>query len=185
MKGLALAGMLGLAFASPAAAEPLPSGSMGLLLGGVAGTGPDAKRLGFGYIDAFSFQAAWAPMTTERRIGWMARWTTIFTANYGASAGQVADLQTMQMDLSLGLRVRPSANPRRYITAGGGLALFRANQTIPPNMERAFIGPVASVGAQQYFLGTRLLFDFDVRYGLIGDGPTQIAFTAAISITGP
>ncbi|MBA2540422.1 MAG: hypothetical protein H0V17_12350, partial [Deltaproteobacteria bacterium] len=160
-----------------ASAENLPSGSMGLLVGGVAGTGADAKRLGVGYVEPLSFYAAWHPMTTERRVGWELRWNTLFTTNFSADAAQVADLQTMQMDLMLGVRVRPGANPRRYLLLRGGPGLFRANQSIPPKMERAFIGPVAGAGFQQYFVGTLLKLDLDVRYGLIG-GPSQITFTA-------
>ena len=64
----------------PAMAEKLPSGAMGLIVGAVAGTGPDANRLGVGYIDVLSFQAAWQPMDSEQRIGWTMRWSTIFTA---------------------------------------------------------------------------------------------------------
>jgi hypothetical protein len=169
---------------SRAGADNLPSGSMGLMLGGVAGTGADAKRLGVGYVEPLSFYAAWHPMTTERRVGWELRWNTIFTANYSADAAQVADLQTMQMDLMLGVRVRPGDNPRRYLVARGGAGLFRANQSIPPKMERAFVGPVASAGFQQYLFGTLLMIDIDVRYGLI-TGPSQITFTAGLSINGP
>ncbi len=165
-----------------ARAEDLPSGSMGLLLGGFAGTGADAKRLGFGYVDPFSFFSAWHPMTTEKRVGWELRWNTIFTTHYSAAAAQVADLQTMQMDLTVGVRVRPGANPRRYLIARGGPGLFRANQ--PIQMERVVYGGVTSVGFQQYFVGTLLKLDVDVRYGLIG-GPSQIVFTAGISINGP
>lgn len=171
---------------APATAEPLPSGSMGVVvLGGVAGTGADNNRLGYGYVFPFlSFQAAWQPMSTDRRIGYSIRWTTIFTDTYEASAAQVTDLETMQMDLTAGLRVRPGNNPRRYVTLRGGPGLLRANQTIPPKNERAFIGGAASVGVQQYFIGTLLLLDIDVRYGLIG-GPSEIALTAGISINGP
>jgi hypothetical protein len=173
-------------FAAQARAESLPSGSMGILLGGTAGTGADANRLGVGVIGyPPSFQASWQPMTTERRVGWTARWTTMFASSYSADAAQVAALETMQMDLTLGVRIRPSSNLRRYITARAGGGLFRANQRIPPKMERAFLGGTVSVGVQQYLLGTRFLLDFDVRYGLIGDGPSSIAFTAGISIAGP
>jgi hypothetical protein len=169
-----------------ARAEALPSGSMGILLGGTAGTGADANRLGVGVIVwPPSFQASWQPMTTERRIGWTARWTTMFSSSYVAEAAQVADLETMQMDLTLGVRIRPGSNFRRYITVRGGGGLFRANQRIPPQMERAFLGGTVSVGVQQYFIGTQFVLDFDVRYGLIGDGPSSIAFTAGISIAGP
>lgn len=176
-----------LAAACPdAAAESLPPGSMGLVFGGVSGTGKDASRIGYGYVEPLrSFEAAWQPMTTERRIGWTLRWTTVFADYYGASAAQVADLATMQMDIAIGVRVRPWSSPKRYLTAGGGPALFRANQTIPPKLQRAFLGAIANVGIQQYLFGTRLLVDLDVRYGLIGDGPRQITLVAGISITGP
>lgn len=188
MRRAALLLALYLAVGTPgrAVAEALPAGSIGLVFGAAAGTGPDAKRLGLGYIAyPLSFQAAWQPMTTERRVGWTARWTTIFTASYAAAAAQVADLETMQMDVTLGLRIRPGSNLRRYITARAGAGFFRANQRLGEDMGRAFGGAVTSVGLQQYFLGTRLLIDVDVRYGLIGDGPTAIALTAGISIAGP
>jgi len=176
-----------LAVASPANAEPLPPGSIGLVLGAVAGTGQDASRLGVGYVEPpFSFQAAWQPMESERRLGWTLRWTTIFSTQLGASAATASeDLRTTQMDLTLGARIRPGESTRRFLTIRGGGALFRANQTIPPKMQRAFAGPTASVGIQQYFLGTRLLVDVDIRYGLIEVGPTGIAMTVALSIAGP
>jgi hypothetical protein len=168
-------------------AEPLPSGSIGLVIGAVAGTGGDASRLGVGYVEPpFSFQASWQPMTTERRVGWTARWTTLFSTQLGASAATAAsDLKTTQMDLTLGARIRPGESARRYVTLRGGGAFFRANQAIPPKMQRAFVGPTASIGLQQYFLGTRLLVDVDIRYGLIEVGPTGIAMTIGLSIAGP
>jgi hypothetical protein len=167
-----------------ASADNLPSGTMGFILGGVAGTGADANRLGIGYIEPLSFFAAWHPMTTERRVGWEVRWNTIFTSNGYADAAQVADLQTMQMDLMLGVRVRPGDNPRRYLVASGGVGLFRANQGIPPEMDRGFVGPVTSASIQQYLFGTFLMVDLGVRYGLI-TGPSQITFLAGVSINGP
>ena len=69
--GVALAS----AFANPAAAEPLPPGSLGLVFGVVGGTQADAARIGFGYFAPLyppSFSAAWQPMTTEQRVGWAA-----------------------------------------------------------------------------------------------------------------
>lgn len=185
--GAAIAiGCAAMARATTAHSEALPSGAIGLVVGAASGTGADASRLGYGYIAyPLSFHAAWQPMNTERRIGWTARWSTIFTSSYSASAAQVTDLESMAMDITLGLRVRPGANPRRYVTVRGGGGIFRSNQQLPPKMARAFAGGVASVGVQQYLLGTRLLIDVDVRYGLIGDGPTAIALTAGLSIAGP
>ncbi len=178
---------LGLAAAaSPARADDLPPGAMGVFVGAIAGTGPDASKLGAGYVAwPPSFQAAWQPMKTEQRVGYTLRWSTLFSSTYNASAAQVTDLESTEMDLTLGIRVRPGANLRRYITARVGAGVYRANQQIPPQMERAFVGAVGSVGFQQYLLGTRLLLDVDVRYGLIGDGPTSIALTFGLSIAGP
>jgi hypothetical protein len=175
-----------LAIAGTARAEPLPPASMGVLFGGVFGTGADAKRLGIGYIASPlpSFQAAWQPMSTERRVGYSIRWSTMFATHYDASAAQVKDLETMSMDITAGIRVRPGDNPRRYVTGRAGAGLLRANQTIGDDNRRAFYGGVTSVGFQQYLAGTRLLLDFDVRYGLIG-GPRELVATAGISINGP
>ncbi len=184
LRSIALLCMLAIA-TGRASAEPLPSGSMGLVAGAAAGTGADANRLGIGYIVyPFSFSAAWQPMNTEDRVGWAIRWTTIFTSWGYASAAQLADLETMQMDITLGVRARPGKSVRRYLTARLGPQMFRANQTIPPKMQRAFVGAVGSVGLQQYLVGTLLLLDFDIRYGFAGS-PTGASFTVGLSVTGP
>lgn len=178
----------------PARAEPLPSGSIGLVFGAFSGTGADARRLGYGYLAPWppSFHAAWhsalknpsRPMDSDDRFGWALRWTTMFHETFAASAAQVDGLRTMQMDLMLGLRMRPGQTAGRYITLRGGPALFRANQTIPPKMHRAFVGGVASIGLQQYLFDF-FLIDVDVRYGLIGTGPTELVFTVGASLAGP
>lgn len=182
---VALAATL-VALAPPARAEPLPAGSLGLLFGVFSGTGPDARRVGYGYLAPWppSFHAAWQPMSTERRYGFAVRWSTIFHETLDAEAAQVEGLRTMQMDLTVGLRLRPGTDVGRYFTIRTGPALFRANQTIPPKMHRAFAGAVASVGFEQYLFGAFLL-DFDVRYGLIATGPSEIVFTVGASIVGP
>jgi hypothetical protein len=175
------------ALAKVAHAEPLPPGSLGLVFGGMSGTGADASRIGFGYYAPLyppSFSAAWQPMSTEQRIGWAVRWTTLFGDHYEASAARITeDLLTLQMDLTIGVRIRPGIDPSRYITLRGGAELFRANQQIPPKNERAFFGPVASIGLEQYAWG--ILFDADVQYGMITNGPSEIALIFGVSITGP
>ena len=87
------------------------------------------------------------------------------------------------MDVLLGVRLRPGVSPRRYLTLRGGAALFRVNQAIGPKMQRAFAGAVASIGVEQYAFGA--LFNLDVRYSLIGSGPTEIAMLFGASFTGP
>jgi hypothetical protein len=103
---------------------------------------------------------------------------------YDAGAANVGDeLKTLHMDLMLGLRVRPGLNPSRYLTLRAGGQLLRANQRIPPKMERAFAGGVASVGLDQYAYG--FLFNVDVQVDQIGTGPTIIALMFGAGKTGP
>ena len=79
---------IGLAVAAPARAEPLPSGSLGVMFGAGGGTGKYARTLGLGYYQ-FGAQAAWQPMTTERRIGWSLKWSFVFGTMYGADSARI------------------------------------------------------------------------------------------------
>jgi hypothetical protein len=170
--------------AAPAHAEPLPSGSLGVVFGAGGGTGKYAHQLGLGYYQ-FGGQAAWQPMTTEQRIGWSIKWSFVFGTMYGADSARIdAYLRTLQMDLMAGLRLRPGTNPRRYLALRGGVELFRANQVVEPDHQRAFAGPVAAAALEQYAFGT-FLFNVDVRYGLIGAGPAEIALLVGASIAVP
>jgi len=174
--------------AATASAEPLPSGAIGVVTGAVSGTGADAKRLGAGYYQ-FGAQASWQPTTTERRWGWTLRWATLFGALYGGSAAHVESaLHTVQMDLTIGVRVRPWATPSRYLTFRGGGELLRANEPIATadsmTGQRAFYGAIASVGLDQYLAG--FMLNIDVRYGLIGGGgPASLALMLGIGFAGP
>lgn len=164
-----------------ASAEPLPSASMGVLFGGGSGTGKYAHQLGLGYYE-FGAQAAWQPMKTEQRVNWSLRWSFLFGTMWDADAARIAaNLLTLQMDFMVGVRVRPGANPRRYLALRGGVELFRTNEPIQPDDSRAFVGPVAAASFEQYAFGV-MLFNVDVRYGLIGSGPSEIALLAGVSI---
>ncbi|MDB4961997.1 MAG: hypothetical protein JWP01_1996 [Myxococcales bacterium] len=164
-----------------AAADPLPPGSLGLAVGAISGAGEDAKALGYGYL--LGGQAAWQPMNTESRLGWSIKSTLLFGSMRGASAARVKDeLLTLQMDVMIGLRIR-AGDQSRYLSARIGGALFRADQVIPPEMQRAFAGAVGSIGLDQYFSGW--LINIDVRYGLIGPGPATLGLVIGGAKTGP
>ena len=172
-----------LALAAPARAEPMPPGSIGLVFGLISGTGADAKRLGFGFYE-LGLQAAWQPATTERPWGFSARWSAHFGMLYGGQAEQIeTPLRTVQMDVMVGIRYRPWKAPSRFLALRAGGELLRSNEPIPPQMSRSFVGGVASIGFDQYFSG--FMFNVDVRYGLIGDGPRSLALLVGIGFTGP
>jgi len=175
------------------AADPIPPGAIGILFGLHSGTGADAKRIGLGYYE-FGGEASWQPTSPARRWGFTARVSTLFgtspqkwffMSGTNATAAQVEDLHTLQMDATVGLRVRPSANPGRFITLRVGAEALRANQPIPPHDQRAFVRAIASVGIDQYIAGTALL-SVDVRYGVVaGGGPDQLSLIAGIGVIGP
>jgi hypothetical protein len=174
------------AFATPAHADPLPSGALGLVTGAIAGTGADAKRIGAGWYE-FGAQASWQPQTTERRWGWTLRWATLFGVLYNGSAAQIeSQLRTTQLDFTAGVRYRPWVTPSRFLTGRAGVELLRANQPIPTSSmseSRSFAGPIASVGIDQYAGG--FLFSVDVRYGLIVTGPGELALMFGVAVAGP
>jgi hypothetical protein len=175
---------LGLSAAPAVRAEPLPSGSIGVMFGAGGGTGQYARKLGLGYYQ-FGAQAAWQPMTTEQRVGWSLKWGFVFGTMYGAESARVQIyLRTLQMDFMAGLRIRPGSNPRRYLALRGGVELFRSNEGIQPDNQRAFVGPVAAAAIEQYAFGA-FLFNVDVRYGLIGSGPAEIALLVGASVSVP
>jgi len=188
MRSLLGALVLVAATTSAAFSEPLPSGTIGPVFGVTSGTGADAKRLGYG-IYAFGLQASWQPMSTEHKRGWSLRWATMFGRLYDGSAAAIGDeLLTVQMDVMAGIRVRPWATPRRYLTFRVGGEILRVDQPIPRtsgdmDTHRNFVGGIASVGLDQYLGG--FMLDIDVRYGMIATGPAQIAVLVGIGFTGP
>lgn len=185
----ALPGSLALALAlagaaAPARAEPLPAGSLGIMAGAGGGTGQYARSLGLGYYQ-FGAQAAWQPMTTDQRLGWSLKWSFLFGTMYGADSARIdLNLRTLQMDFLAGLRVRPGESRTRYLALRGGVELLRSNEPIQPDNKRAFVGPVADAGFEQYLFGA-VLFNVDVRYGLIGSGPTEVALLIGASLSVP
>ena len=141
---------LAAAGARPARAEPLPSGSVGIMFGAGSGTGKYARSLGWGF-SQFGAQAAWQPMTTERRVGWSLKWSFAFARMYSAESARVdLYLRTLQMDFMAGVRVRPGESRLRYLAARVGVEMFRSNEPIQPDGGRAFIGPVGSVAFERH-----------------------------------
>lgn len=183
--------VMALSLAAPAHAEELPPGSIGVIGALASGTFADASRVGYGY--QIGAQAAWQPMRTENRLGFSAKWQFAFGTMYSADAARVGDeLLTFQMDMMLGLRIRPGTSATRYLTLRVGPQLMRTNQVIPSltdDMQRAFVGAAASVGLDWYaglpWLGGRFLYSWEARLSQIGTGPTTLAIVFGLGKTGP
>src|SRR4051812_23959857 len=122
MRGAAILAACAIAAAAgPVRAEPLPSGSLGIMFGAGGGTGRYARSLGVGYFQ-FGAQAAWQPMTTERRVGYSLKWSFVFGTMYDADSATVdLYLRTLQMDFLIGARIRPGDSRSRYLALRGGL----------------------------------------------------------------
>jgi len=167
---------------APLRAEPLAPGSIGVSAGGVAGTGPDANALGIGYV--LGAHAAWQPTLTEKHVGTSLKLAVLFGTLYTGEAARINDpMKTLQLDLMVGIRVRPGDNPSRYLTLRAGGALLRADQQIPPDMHRAYAGGIASIGLEQHLFG--FLFNLDVRYSMIGMRPGMLGLVFGASKMGP
>jgi hypothetical protein len=188
-RALAIASIVGVGLAAgrgAAHAEALPPGALEVFGGAISGLGADASRVGFGY--QLGASAAFQPMDTSRRWNWALRWSVLFAGLYDGKAEQVnPPLRTVMMDLTAGIRFRPWSSPTRYLTARIGAGMLRANDPIIDGA-RSYVGPVSSVGFDQY-IGT-LIVGFDVRYALMPmpfstSGPGQVAFVLRFGVTGP
>jgi hypothetical protein len=163
-----------------AQAEPLPSFSLGGIFGALGGTGADASHVGVG--TQLGGYAAWQPMTTDQTIGIALRWSTVFGYLFDSDAALIDDrLRTVQMDFTLGARVKPG-RPGRYLTARTGVELLRVNEPVPPTNQRAYVGPIASVGLDQYAFGAAL-FSVDVRYAPGINMPSSISLTFGFGVS--
>jgi hypothetical protein len=176
------AAIVAMLLASTASADPLPPGSIGVFFGAGSGTGADAKRLGYGYL--LGAHAAWQPMDSSQRINWAAKWSVMFGTMSDADAARInSDLLILKMDLMAGIRIRPGVDPSRYVTLRAGGLVMRTDQIIPNKMTRSFVGPIASIGIDQYIGG--FVFNLDLRYSMIGIGPSELGLVIGVAKTGP
>ena len=108
---------------------------------------------------------------------------------YGGTASHIdTTLRTVQMDLTVGVRMRPWSSVSRYLTFRGGAELLRSNEPIPTDQSmtgsRSYVGGVASIGIDQYL--SIFMLNIDVRYAMIGGGgPAELSLIFGGSFAGP
>src|SRR6516165_67683 len=134
MRALVLAMVL--ALAARVAADPLPSGMIGPVLGGRQGVGPVEPQFGLGAV--LGVEAGWQPMRQQQRVGYALRWRTLFSGYWSADATNVAgDLRVIEMDFGAYARFALGGQAR-YVDLGGGWSVLRANVPLPPDDHRVY-----------------------------------------------
>ena len=166
----AAAVVLALLVATPAAADPVPSGRLSAVGGIRTGTGSLDDSFGLGAL--YGIEAAWEPLPEGRRLGYGIHWNVLF-GDFGSDPAAITgDLDILEMGLGARLRIAP-ADPARSLFLGGGVALLRANAPLPPDDERSYIGGFAGLGIEQ-LAWSRALLTLELRYGLFG-GPGSLS----------
>jgi hypothetical protein len=169
MRAVALAILL---VAAPAAADSLPSGMIGPVLGGRQGVGAVEPQFGLGAV--LGVEAGWQPMRAQQRVGVALRWRTLFSGYWSNDASNVAgDLRVIEMDFGVYARFALGAQAR-YFDLGGGWSVLRANVPLPPDDVRTYEGPYAGFGLEQY-LSTSTSVMFELRAGELLVGPTTLS----------
>ena len=175
-----VAALAALAAATEAEAQvEVPRGDFGVLLqiGQNSGETGDAYRLGW----LGGVKAGYEPLRFDKNaLG--AAWS-LAGGQYFINDDQLPDTTIRVLEMSLGLRFRRllgTTTPRFLAVAFGG-TILRLGRALPPDNDRTYLGPYASIGLDQY-LGTKVLVSFMARYGLIGTGPASLALRISLSI---
>jgi len=168
------------------AADDLPPGKLGLVIGLRNGVGELADSYGLGIV--YGIEAAWQPMSAVRRIGLAVHWSVLWGdfdllgALGRDSASLTGSVEWLELDAGFRLRVAPRAGIGRYLTFGAAASLLRSNVPLPPDDKRSYVGPSAGLGVEQYFASGKILVSAEVRYGIIGTGPGALSFFVCTAI---
>jgi hypothetical protein len=170
-----------LALASPAArAEDLPPGRIAIVGGLRHGTGAVADDIGLGW--SLGIEAAWQPMTVGQRLGYAVSWS-LHWAWFGEqpAARITGSLDMIQLDAAFRVRLAPTPAPGRCLTLGFGGTLLRANERLPPDDDRSYLGPFGEIGYEHLAFGS-FTATLHVRLGPIATGPTIVTGLLGIGV---
>lgn len=175
-----LAAALATSRAAPAAADDLPPGFIGTVVGVRQGTGAVAPQEGLGFL--WGLAAGWQPMAPNRSVGFSLRWRTLFSG-YGAgdTSNLAGQLRVIEMDLGVGMRIAPRRGEGRFVDVGAGGSLLRANVPLAPDGRRDYTGPFVSFGLEQ-FIGSSLSVTFEIRVGQIVTGPDTLSALVGVNL---
>lgn len=156
-------------------------------IGGIKFAG--GLRQGFGELgDAFDLgyfaglEANYHPSALlGRNFALGVAWSVYF-GRFGAGDRAVLDETLKLVEMSFGLRLRRRMGDQqlRFLTFGGGLTIMRTNLPVPPNMERLNAGPYLGLGIEGHYKSDTM-FSFEVRYGLLTNGPASLSLVLGIA----
>lgn len=157
----------------------VPRGDYGVILqiGQNAGETGDAYRLAW----LGGVKAGYEPLRFGKSaLG--ASWS-LAGGQYFVAGDQLPDATIGVLEMSLGLRYRRllGTTTPRFLALGAGGTILRLGRALPPDNDRVYLGPYATVGLDQY-IGTKILLSFMARYGLIGTGPASLGLRISVSI---
>ncbi|MCG8418182.1 MAG: hypothetical protein MJE77_09600 [Proteobacteria bacterium] len=159
--------------------DSLPPGKFGVSVGVRQGFGQLGDDFGPGAVGAI--EAGFHPAAFDQRLSiglhWSVAWGWFgFVDNQASVTGSLKLLE-----LHFGTRIRRMlGDPQRFLWLGTGVTLLRSNVPIPPDLERDYIGPHVSLGAEQFLAGS-FIVSFEARYGLIVGGPRSISLALGIA----
>ena len=154
--------------------DPLADGKLGVALGVTSAVGASSGDFGFGLVAAT--EAAYQPINLDSDWGWAVHWSAAYCwCSAASSASVTGDLRWFSMTLGGRIRRAMSRTRPRYSFLGIGAELLRSNVPVPPDDRRSYVGPYVSGGVEQYQSGGRSLVGFEVRYGMVATGPSNLS----------
>jgi hypothetical protein len=163
-----------------AAAEELPSSALTVLGGVRKGASEVSDDIGYGW--SIGLAATWQPMTVGQRLGWGIGWSLMWSWFGHEPASRITGtLDLIELDLVLRARFAPTPSPGRILTVGAGAMLLRANERLPPDDDRSYIGPFVEVGYEHLVYGA-LTGTLHLRLGPLGNGPSIASAILGIGV---
>jgi hypothetical protein len=152
-----------------ARAEDLPPARLALVGALRHGTSTVSDDIRYGW--GIGVEAAWQPMSVGQRLGYAVSWSLLWSWFGDEPAARITGtLDLIELAITLRARFAPTPSPGRVLTVGGGAMLLRSNERLPPNDERAYIGPFVELGYEHLAWGS-FTATIHLRLGPVANGP--------------
>ena len=157
--------------------DALPSGRFGVKAGTRGGSG----RYDFGIGFTAAVFAGYHPTRLDQRVSFGAEWSASWSFfEFNDTASITGSVRLLEFDAGARMRVRPTLGKLRFLMLGAGVLLSRANVPIPPDSQRSYVGPYASIGLEPKVGDVSL--GFEVRYGMLVAGPRTLTLSVIASV---